>query len=282
MTIKDKKNMLVVQLDKPGGTKMQSFMRRLKERFFLRFHMSLILMATALSGLLATRLLLFLQVDNIIIRYPLAVLFAYLAFFAFVKLWLAYMSASHAFQGPDIAGNALPDLPNLSGGGSGPGVNLPSFSKGGGGSMGGGGASGSFDGPAANMQAAFVPSSPGAADPASGAGSSVGDAASGIFDIDDSGIILIAIGVLLAAIFGSAIYLIYIAPHILSEAAFDFLLGTSLIRSYRKINHPDWMGSVFKDTYKPFLFVLLVSIAAAWVIHRYAPDITKISDLFTK
>ncbi len=164
----------------------------------------------------------------------------------------------------------------------GPMWKFQSFGKGGGGTGGGGGATGAFDGPVTNVQAAFVPPSSSAADSASGVGDAVGNAASGIFDLDDGWMILVAIIVLLAAVFGSAIYLIYIAPHILSEAAFDFLLGSSLIRSYRKINHPDWIGSVFKDTYKPFLVVLLISFAAAWVIHYVAPDITKISDLFTR
>lgn len=258
---------------------MKSFMRRFKERFFLRFHMSLILMATILSGLLATKLLLFLQVNNIVVRYPLAVLCSYLAFFLFVKLWLAYISASHSFKGPDILGNVVPDPSDLSGGGSGPNVRLPAF-RGGGGSFGGAGASGAFDGPAANVQTAFVPPPTDAATSSSGVSDAVGEAASGIFDFDDDSMVLIAIGVLLAAIFGAAIYLIYIAPHILSEAAFNFLLGSSLIRSYRKMNNPDWMGSVFKDTYVPFVIVLLISLGAALVIHKHAPGITRISDLF--
>jgi hypothetical protein len=282
MTFNNKKNMPVAQQDKQGGKRVRSFMRQLRERFFLRFHMSLILMATGLSGLVATKLLLLLRVDNIVIRYPLTVVCSYLAFFLFVKLWLAYMSASQAFNSPDIAGDVLSDLPNVSGGGSGLDVELPKFGGGGGGTGGGGGATGAFEGPGTNVQMAFVPPSPGAADSASGAGNAIGDTASGIFDLDDDGVIIIAIGVLLAVVFGAAIYLIYIAPHILSEAAFDFLLGTSLIRSYRKINHPDWMGSVFKDTYKPFLAVLLFSFSAAWVIHAYAPNLTKISDLFTR
>ncbi|HUJ19329.1 MAG TPA: hypothetical protein VL197_15195 [Nitrospirota bacterium] len=265
---------------KRSGKSVLSFMRRLRERFFLRFHMTLILTATGLSGLLVSKLLILLQVENIIVRYPITVLCSYLAFFLFVKLWLVYMSASQAFNGPNVAGDVLSDLPNISGGGSGPDVSLPKFGGGGGGTGGGGGATGDFDGPATNVQALFVP--PRVADPASGAGNSVGDAVSGVFDLDDAGVILIAIGVLLTAIFGAAIYLVYIAPHILSEAAFNFLLGTSLIRSYRKINHPDWMGSVFQDTYKPFVGVLLISFAAAWVIHAYAPNITKISDLFTR
>lgn len=270
---------------KHDDTRVRRFMRHIKERFFLRFHMSLILLGTALSGLIASKLLLIAGMENIIIRYPLTVVCSYLAFFVFVKLWLAYLSTRRAFQASNIVDNVVPDLPSFSGGGggtgSGSGSSLPSFRGGGGGSGGGGGASGTFEGPAANAQAAFIPPS-GTADTASSAGKSVGDALSGFFDIDDEGIILIAIGVLLAAIFGSAIYLIYIAPHILSEAAFNFLLGSSLIKSYHRMNREDWVGSVFKDTYKPFLVVLLVSFGAAWVIHHYAPDITKISDIFAR
>ena len=260
---------------------VRTFMRHIRERFFLRFHMSLILLATALAGLLASKLLLILGMGNIVIRCPLTVLCSYLSFFLFVKLWLAYLSASRAFQGSGITRDLVPDSPNLSGGGTVLDADLPSL-RGGGGRFGGGGASGDFDGPATNAQAALIPSTSGVADSASGGGKSLGDAVSGAFDIDDKGIILIAIGVLLAAIFGSAIYLIYIAPHILSEAAFNFLLGSSLIKSYNRMNHPDWMGSVFKDTYKPFLAVLAVALTAAWAVHRLAPEITKISELFTQ
>ncbi len=45
-----------------------NFVRILEERLFLRFHMSLILISTALTGLLASKLLLIAHVDNIIIR----------------------------------------------------------------------------------------------------------------------------------------------------------------------------------------------------------------------
>jgi hypothetical protein len=176
--------------------------------------------------------------------------------------------------------DSVPDVPILLGGGTGPEADLPSF--GGGGRFGGGGVSGDFDGPATNAPAALISSTSGTADSASGGGKSIGDAVSGALDVDDKAIILIAIGVLLAAIFGSTIYLIYIAPHILSEAAFNFLLGSSLIKSYRRMNHPDWMGSVFKDTCKPFLAVLVVALAAALAVHRLAPEITKISELFTR
>jgi hypothetical protein len=251
-------------------------MRRIKERFFLRFHMSLILLATVLTGLLSTKLLLLVPVENIVIRYPLAVLAAYLAFFLFVKLWLAYMSAARPFNAVDTAGDVLSNLPDLTGGG-GPSVDVPHFG-GGGGTFDGAGAAGAFDGPVSNASADIASSTSGVTESSSG----IGDAVSGIFDFDDDGLILLVLGVLLAAIFGSAIYLIYIAPHILSEAAFDFLLGTSLIRSYKKMNQADWMGSVFHDTYKPFLAVLLITIAAAWILHANYPEVTKLSDLLTQ
>lgn len=260
--------------DAGAGQVRQTVMRRVQEKFFLRFHMSLILLATALTGVLSTTAMLHMNVDSIMIRYPLAVVFAYLAFFLFVKLWLQYVAAQHPLNALDSVGDLPIDLPFP--GGPGSGGSAPTYGGGGGGS-GGGGASGAFDGPAANSQAMVVPP-PSDAGSSSGFSSSVGDAASGIFD--DDGIILIALGILLAVTAGAAIYLIYIAPQLLSEAAFDFLLGTSLIRSYRKMNQPDWMGSVFKDTYIPFLIVMAIAFCAAWVIHAYDPGITKISDVF--
>jgi hypothetical protein len=258
------------------GRARQTLMRRIQERFFLRFHMSLILLATALSGVLSAKLLLLLRVDNIVLRYPLAVVAAYLAFFCFVKLWLKYVTASQPFKGLDSAGDLLPDLPHFGGSGSG---GAPSF-RGGGGGSGGGGASAAFDGPVPGAQAAVAPPSSGSSGAASGALEKAGNAVSGIFD--DDGIVLIALGILLAATLGGAIYLVYIAPHILSEAAFDFLLGAGLVKSYRKMNRPDWMGSVFRDTWKPFLIVLVIAFGAAWVIHAHDPSITKLSDVFTR
>ena len=48
------------------------------------------------------------------------------------------------------------------------------------------------------------------------------------------------------------------------------------------MDKPDWMGSVFKDTYKPFLIVLVISLVAAAMIHAHDPSITKLSDLFRR
>jgi len=66
--------------------KKAHYVQVLKERLFLRFHMSLILIGTAFFGLLASKIMMAFNVDNIVIRYPVAVVFFYLAFFGFVRL----------------------------------------------------------------------------------------------------------------------------------------------------------------------------------------------------
>jgi hypothetical protein len=252
----------------------QSFIKNVRDRFFLRFHMLLILAATILSGSLFSKLLLLVHVDNIVLRYPLAVLLSYAAFFLFVKLWLYYMTV-YEVNKQETTANILSNIPDPSGiSASSSDVQL--FS-GGGGTSGGGGVSASLDGSSQISRQALdaVPSA--SEGSSSGIADAAGNAVSGIFD--DDGVILVVIGVLLATIFGSSLYLIYNAPHILSDAAFNFLLASSLIRGYKVMTKPDWIGSVFKSTFLPFFIVLAVSFGAAWIIHARYPQLTKLSDV---
>jgi hypothetical protein len=75
------------------GGKKERFIRRFRKRFLLRFHMSLILIATCLSGALFSKLLLVLSVRAPLIRYPLTATLSYFLFFLFIKLWFYYWSA---------------------------------------------------------------------------------------------------------------------------------------------------------------------------------------------
>lgn len=224
----------------------QQFVQVLKERFFLRFHMSLILIGTAMVGLLVSKLLLMADMTNMVIRYPLAIVFAYLAFFGFIKLWLSYLSASRDGSLSEVVDSVvdgvtgIPDLsgvsgPSLSSGGA--------FGGGGGGSFGGGGATGSFDSAVAPMLDS------GKDGITSAAGDAAGEAASGI--LEDNGWVLVVLGILLAIVFGAGIFLLYQAPFILTEAAFDFALSASLVKSARKIDATDWthMGGSDQDNY---------------------------------
>ena len=252
----------------------QSFLRKVKDRFFLRFHMVLILGATILCGVLFSKLLLLAHVRNIVIRFPLAVMLSYIAFFIFVKLWLYYISSSEAAR-QETAGNVLsnlPDLSNISASTS----NAPVFS-GGGGTSGGGGVSSAFTGPVQASDQVLSTASA-SSESSSGIADAAGSAISGIFDSDD-GMALVAIIVLLAAIVGSSLYLVYDAPHILADAAFNFLLASGLIKRYKTMTEPEWVGSVFKATWLPFFAVLLISTGVAWFLHSRYPQLTKLSEL---
>ena len=260
-----------------------NFTERFKRRHSLRFHMSLILLATVCAGFLATRIMLGLDLDNVMIRYPLAVIFAYAVFFTAVKLWLKYIAYIPAAQvrnnSPDLL-DVLPDMP-ISGGN----FNVGEVFHGGGGEFSGAGASGSFDAVAESGTSVLS----GGIDTGSGIGDAVGDVAGEAVSSalgDEGGVVAVVVFAVLAAIVavvvGAGVYLVYEAPFILSEAAFEFVLAASLVRGTRRIDSSDWMGSVFKTTGVPFAVTLALAFLAGYLMHRYFPDVTRISELIAR
>jgi hypothetical protein len=241
----------------------QTFISRLKNNFSLRVHMTLILFATAMAGAVASKLFLMIGIANPAIRYPLTVLFAYFIFFIAVKFWLRIIIGTPLIHSsssidPEMPGDIQMPV-NISG-------SSDSFS-GGGGTFSGGGASASFDSPAS-----------GGSDISSAA-----DAASSI-DLDvDEGIgviiVLLLLAALLAAVLGAGVYLVYNAPAILSEVAFDSFLALSLTRKTREMKDGSWIGSVLKGTWKQFLIILAISAIAGLAIHYFFPGVIKLSQL---
>lgn len=263
--------------------KREKFRNFLKHKVFLRFHMALILLGTAAAGLVASKVLYLYGVKGMFVRYPAAVLFSYIAFFGFVKLWLTYLFSSRDTMsvykgGHDGAGNL--DLVDFSTGEG----SSPNPLRVGGGGFSGGGASSSFaEGVGAGAgespsEAIAVP-----APSSSGHGLLGGlsdkadDALPGIGD--NAGKVLLILGVLLAIVFGAGIYLIYMAPVILSEAAFNLMLAAGLKRGLTRINEPEWEGGVLRATVVPFAVVMTVSLAAAYVCYRACPQATKITEV---
>lgn len=77
---------------------------------------------------------------------------------------------------------------------------------------------------------------------------------------DPCGCLFFILIVSVVAMVGSAVLLIYEAPIILAEAALQFLLAAGVIRTARSIDRPDWVGSVAKRTWKPFVLVLVFAL----------------------
>jgi hypothetical protein len=256
--------------------------KSLPERFFLRFHMTIILLGVAATGLITSKLLLAIGFESLLTRYLLAVTIAYGSFFLFMRTWLWYIQDSDDSSSPDIdvldavdfGGEVLITNAGAPAGDSG-------FSGfGGAGDFAGAGASDSWgdapDNPVAFAAAPIKP--PAASDITSskaGSGGSLFD-----IDFDEGGIVLVVLGLLLLVVFGAGAYLIYQAPVILSEAVFQAVLASSLVKASKRIDTFGFMGSVLRATYIPFLIVLAMTIVFGLVAARYCPEATKLADLF--
>jgi hypothetical protein len=249
----------------------QRFIASLRKRFSLRLHMTLILVATSLAGVLASKGMLAVGLHNVALRYPITVLFAYLVFFAAIKIWLWIMTDAPVNSITDTGNSLLNNinLPIPSGGGT-----DPAFA-GGGGSFGGGGASADFGDTLGNMAS-------GTGDVLGGVGDGVGDVVGGALD-DEGGVVVVVVlgilAVLLFSVLGVGLFLVWEAPAILAEAAFNAVLAASLVRSTKRMNQPDWMGSVFKATWGPFAVVMALALVAGWSMHHYLPKAARLVDV---
>ncbi len=213
----------------------------LERHFFLRLHMFFILSATIASGLVATKVLLAIGVKSLALRYGLAVVAAYLLFLALIRLWLFYVRMARG--GVDFTGDGL-DFAHSN-------ISSADFS-GGGGNFGGGGASGSW-------------------------GKAIPDLGG---DGDDWLVIILFVAVVLSLLL-IGIYVIYTAPVMLSEAAFEALLAAAVARQAKKIQRPGWIGVVWRATVWPFVVVLILTVALGWAAQRRCPEAKKLRDVFT-
>ncbi len=238
-----------------------------------------ILLATTLSGVLFAKIMLLLGVIDFRVRYPLVVIFSYLVFFICIKLWLSWISS---VKGSRIFVADWIDIP-------GPSIRSGTDSlippvRGGGGQFSGAGASASYDDPDTIPVNTASLSSP---TPTSTGGSSdsIGDAISGAADaVGDDSIVaaVIVLVVVVATILISSIFLLYGAPAILAEAAFEGVLAASLIKRTRVISDKAWAGSILKATWKSFAATLLIAFFGGVVLHSFYPEAVSLADILWK
>jgi len=256
---------------------LDHFKKRFPQRFLVRFHMTLLLLGVCASGMLASKVLFEVGLRSMLVRYLIAVCISYLVFFILMRVWLWYVGATPKDDSPASAldpcdaidvGQVSLDVARTGATNLSDGV----FS-GTGGDFGGGGATDMWGGPSAASQSvhsSVVTTSSGGSSSKSGGWD---------FDLGDEAIVLIALGILLLVIFGAGAYLVYAAPEILAEAAFEALLAAGLIKASRKITRRGWIGSVLRATWVPFVIVLLMTGIFGWVAQTQYPDAARLSDI---
>jgi hypothetical protein len=230
---------------------------RLARNAFPRMQMALIVALTGACGLLASYVLLRSGMNSMALRYPLALLFAYLFFLFLLWLWLR-KNAQEYLDAPDISGI----VPDFGSAGSQP---EPVFGHGG--TFDGGGASGDFDN-------AFASADEAIARP----GESIGDSVGKIADVDDMAIPIVAIALAMGIALAS-LYVIYIAPALFAELLVDGALSYALFRHLRGQDAQHWLVSTCRRTAIPFLVTGAFLSASGAVMASYAPGASTVGQV---
>ena len=236
--------------------------RDLSGRFWLRVHASVIVAGTFGASFLANLALLGLGLDGVVVRWLIAIVIGYAMFFLLVRVWLAYVGI-RTMSMADVDDGGLVDWSAPRGGAP----DIPF--RGGGGQFGGGGASGNFAAVRADAVEGALPRL-GSASAKSGRGFGLS------VDLGDAGFLVIVLGVIVlavvAALAGSAIHIVWIAPDLFADAAFGALLASGALPGLRRIDEPDWDGHVLRATWKPLLAVVVVAVAAAIALGHWFPE----------
>ncbi len=213
--------------------------------------MTLIVLCTGASGILANKALFALGLEPLWTRYPFAVLIAYGVFLGMVRIWLWAMTDEvkavvrrRTESALDVAGEGADLLPL----GTGRSANYAASEYGGSGK---------------------------------GEGGSGGSSSSWAPGVDDEGaFVLIVFGVLLTGVVVAGGYLVYEAPVILAETLFEFCLATALVKELKQARRGDWLGHLFSLTWKPTAAILGLAIVFSGVAYKYKPEARRVADLF--
>jgi hypothetical protein len=223
------------------ATEVRRLRRVLDRRSWPRLQMTLIVALTGGVGLLASVLLHAAGMHAMALRYPGAVLLAYLAFLGLLWLWLHGTQDDYE-QAIDGALD-LANLPPRSG------EALGETALADDGLAGGAGESGAFD--------------------------ALGGADEGLPLLLVALVAAACLAVLLAAL-----SVIWSAPVLFAELLFDGALAAGLYRRLARAERRHWLESALRHTAWPFAFALLGSAALGALLHWQAPHATTLAQVF--
>jgi len=227
-----------------------------------RLQMMLIVALTASVGFLASFALFHVGVESMWIRYPSAVVIAYVAFLFLLWCWLR-------LRGSDFLDGL--DVPSPSTGG-GRGLLPKEAWEPGGGQFGGGGASGSFE---ESTEVARVTADTGPS--SSGKSSGISDALGG-FDLEELVVVLLAITALVGATL-AAVWIVWAAPALLAELMLDATLAAGLYRRLRGVEGEHWLYTAIRRTVWPAIGVAILFSFAGAGMQIYAPGAKSIGQV---
>lgn len=245
---------------------LQQLRRRLEDDSWPRLQMALMVALTGTFGLVCSFVLLKAGVGSMALRYPLALIGAYLFFLALLWLWLRTKAEDYA-DGADLVELVPMPMPR-------PGMPAVTVNAGGG-DFAGGGASGSFEA----FDATPVPAD---ASPFSSLGDVAGDVVGSASDADELALPLVAVVLLAAVALGLAVasfYMVYLAPALLAELLLDGALSYTLYRRLRTADRQHWLATALRRTVLPFILTGLFLFGIGAALSAYAPGARSIGEV---
>lgn len=126
-----------------------------------------------------------------------------------------------------------------------------------------------------------------------GSGASLGDLSltsggggggGGGFDLDlgdDAGAVvaIIALVVIVVAVCGAGVYLVWQAPMILSDAAFQVVMTWAVRRKAGEVDDGAWVGSVVRATVWPFVVIFVLTVVTGAVVQHIYPHVHSLGQL---
>jgi hypothetical protein len=214
-------------------------------RFVIRFHLVMIVLSTLVSGLLSSRFLLHLGVENMALRYGLASLIAYDVFLVLGRFWLGYVSARARLQ--QQASRVNPALL----------WSPQSRAK----------------KEAGGDQSLDVTD-----------GADLIDLAPDSFDADEgigAAIYLVILVVIGAILIAGGIFVIVEAQILFFETLFHAILTAAFVRALNRMEREDWALSLLKETWIPFVIMLVAAAACGYWAQLHCPAAETMVQAFT-
>jgi hypothetical protein len=95
---------------------------------------------------------------------------------------------------------------------------------------------------------------------------------------DDGWWIILLLAVLVIILICAGGYLIWVAPDILTEAAWQVALAHGINRASKGMDPTAWAKGIMRASVLPLLVVLLAAIALGWEANHLCPHATKLAE----
>lgn len=211
-----------------------------------RVQMTLLVCLTGAIGFLTSVLLLHHGMTTLWVRYLIAMGVAYLGFLLLLWVWAKTRNRNLSDH---------LDVPDLGRPGRGGGSKDCGY-EGKGGDFGGGGSSGSY-----HPDLSVSESS----------GSGIAEVLPNSLELEELAIPAIVLGVVIMLV-GSSVVVIINAPALFAELLLDGILGASLYRRLRGLDHTHWVKTALRKTALPFTGMTIVLVAVGWILQWLDPS----------